>query len=312
MEHIIASVLPIFIITLLGKVIRTHWLKSDEFWRGLETLSYFLLFPVVLFNYISDADLSSIHLIRLVFALILATTFVSGGLVLLQKKYNIDGKLFTSIFQGSVRYNSYIFFALGDALYGKEGMVIVAVIAAYMIIYTNFLSVMTFSVYSPMSDEDKIKNNVSQWSIFVKNLTMNPLIIASIMGFLFNYLDIDLTLSFQRTLQTLSNAALSMGILCVGSGLRFTITRINNFAIGISLLAKLLILPAVTFIIFKLMGITGLAHSVGLLYSSLPTATNSYLLSKQLGGDAESMSSIITFSIVLSVISLAILTYILA
>jgi malonate transporter len=312
MHDIIASVLPIFIITLLGKVIRSYWLKSDEFWRGLETLSYFLLFPVVLFNYIAEADLSSIHLIRLVFALMIATTAVSGGLVVLQKRFNIDGKVFTSIFQGSIRYNSYIFFALGDALYGKEGMVIVAVIAAYMIIFTNFLSVLAFSVYSPMNEEEKLKNNVSQWSIFVKNLTINPLIIASIVGFFFNYLDIDITLSFQRTLQTLSNAALAMGILCVGSGLKFYLSGLNNLAITVSCLAKLIVLPTITFIIFKLMGISGLPHSVGLLYSSLPTATNSYLLSKQLGGDSESMSAIITFSILLSVLSLAVLTYILA
>lgn len=312
MHDIIASVLPIFIITMLGKVIRLYWIKSDEFWRNLEALSYFLLFPVVLFNYIVGADLSAMHLIKLVFALMLATIIVSIGLVLLKKKIEIEGKVFTSIYQGAIRYNSYIFFGLGDALYGKEGMTIVAVIAAYMIIFTNFMSVLAFSVYSPVAQDGKDSPEISQWSIFIKNLTMNPLIIASLVGFIFNYFDIKLGLSVHRTLQTLSNSALAIGILCVGAGLKFSISKINNFAIMVGCVAKLLILPMVTFFIFKLIGIKGLAHSVGLLYSSLPTATNSYLLSRQLGGDSESMSAIITFSIVLSVLSLAILTYILA
>ena len=312
MQEIIASVLPIFIITLLGKVIRLYWLKSDEFWRSLETLSYFLLFPAVLFNYIVEADLSAMHLIKLVFALVLATIIISLGLMFIRKKLEIDGKIFTSIYQGSIRYNSYIFFALGDALYGKEGMTIVSVIAAYMIIFTNLMSLGAFSIYAPSKEGEELENETSRWSIFAKNLAMNPLIIASIAGFLFNYLDIKLGLSLQRTLQTLSNSALAIGILCVGSGLRFALSKINNLAIIIGCVSKLIVLPTITFFIFKIIGITGLSHSVGLLYSSLPTATNSYLLSRQLGGDSESMSAIITFSIILSVLSLALLTYILA
>ncbi len=311
MIHIISSVLPIFIITLLGRFIRSYWLKSDEFWRGLENLSYFLLFPVVLFNYIIDADISSIHLIRLVFALMIATSIVAVGLIIFQKKYNIDNQVFTSIFQGSIRYNSYIFFALGDALYGKDGMVIVSVIAAYMIIFTNVLSVTVFSIYTPLKEEDKLRG-FSQWGFMLKNISTNPLIIASIIGFFLNYLDVTLALSVHRTLQTLSSSALAIGILCVGASLRFNILSITtNLVITLSCIMKLLILPAITFLVFKLLGIKGLAHSVGLLYSSLPTATNSYFLSKQLGGDAESMSTIITFSIVLSVLSLTLLTYIL-
>ncbi len=312
MTHIISSILPIFIITLLGKFIKSYWLKSDEFWRGLESLSYFLLFPVVLFNYIVDADISSMHLLRLVFALMIATSIVGAILLILQKKYNIDNQVFTSIFQGSIRYNSYIFFALGDALYSKEGMIIVSVISAYMIIFTNVLSVSIFSIYTPLKEEDKLKG-FSQWGFMLKNITTNPLILASIVGFFFNYLDITLAVSVHKTLQTLSSSALAIGILCVGTSLSLNLSSsFNNLVIGLSCIMKLFVLPAITFVVFKLLGIKGLAHSIGLLYSSLPTATNSYFLSKQLGGDTESMSTIITFTIIFSILSLTLLTYIFA
>ena len=311
MQQIISSVLPIFLIILLGKLIRSYWLKSDEFWRGLEALSYYLLFPGVLFNYISCADIGSSSVTRLVIALVISTIFTASCLVFAQKRFEIEGKVFTSIFQGGIRYNSYMLFGLGDALYGKDGMIIISVIAAYMIVLTNFLSVLAFSVYAPLDDEISKKRGVSQWSIFIKNLVMNPLIISSLAGFIFNNFGIELSDSLQKTTQTLANSALSVGILCVGAGLKLNLSSFNKFAILISCTTKLVIMPAISFVIFRVAGIDGLAYSVGLLYSSLPTATNSYLLSKQLGGDSDAMSSIITIGILLSVLSLAIFTYIL-
>ncbi|MDX1924049.1 MAG: AEC family transporter [Rickettsiaceae bacterium] len=312
MLDILSSVIPIFIIMLMGKIIKSAWLRSEEFWRGLESLSYYLLFPVVLFNYIAQSELSSQHLLKMVLSLIFATTITGVGLVAFQRKYEIDGRVFTSIFQGGVRYNSYIFFALGSALYGTQGMEIVAVIAAYMIIFTNSISILAFTVYCPDGASDGQKLAGSQWEMFAKNFMMNPLIIASVAGFLFNYSNIVMLSSIGKTLQTLSESAHTIGLLCVGASLSFSASTIDKFAVGAACATKLVIMPAITFIILKAFGIKGVAHSVCMLYSALPTATNSYLLSKQLGGDADTMTTIITFSIAFSMITLAIFTYILA
>ncbi len=313
MLDILSSVLPVFIIMVIGAFIKLSWLKSEEFWRGLESLSYFFLFPVMLFNYIASSDLSSMHLMKLIIVLILATTIVSFGLVMLQKKYEVDGKIFTSIFQGSVRYNSYIFFALGNALYGSAGMEIIAVISAYMIIYTNMLSILAFTVYC--SEDEFGSDNKSltmQWEMFAKGFLMNPLIIASMVGCIFNYMNIEIISSIKNTLDTLSRSAHTIGLLCVGASLKFYGMNIDKFALSISCIAKLLIMPTLTFIILKLLDIHGIEYSVCMLYSALPTATNSYLLSKQMGGDVEVMSTIITISIILSILTLAVFIYSLA
>ena len=311
MLHIISSILPIFIITLLGKLIKTHWLKAEEFWRGLESLSYFMLFPVVLFNYISTADLHASYLSKIISALIISTLIVASGLAVAQRRFKIEGRTFTSIFQGGIRYNSYIFFGLGGALYGTEGMEIVAIIAAYMIIFTNFLSVLAFTIYCAHDNGESENIYATQTVLFFRNLITNPLIIASVCGFIFNYFEIEIADSVKNTLQTLSDSALAIGILCVGASMRFSNVRFEKFAVSLSCFTKLIILPSVTFIALKFFGVEGVAHSVSMLYSLLPTATNSYLLSKQLGGDSETMTSIITFSTALSVLSLAVLIYIL-
>lgn len=309
MQHIFWSILPIFLITLMGSVIKHKWITSDEFWRGLEKLSYFLLFPILLFNYISTADLGSGALTRLVWGLIISSLIVSGSLAFYQNKYNIDKAQFTSIFQGSIRYNSYIFFALGKALYGDEGLVIVSVVSAYMIIFTNTLSVFIFVHY--LGNDDKSADSAPSLTMLLQKCAANPLIIASILGFMFNYADLSLNIGIKNTLDSLSNAALAMGILNVGAGLRFIINLYDIKNITIAGVVKLLILPIVTMIILSLTSIEPVPKAIGVLYSGLPCATTSYVLSKQFGGDYKLMASIITITTIFSVLSLSLLLYIL-
>jgi malonate transporter len=308
MQQIFFSILPIFLITMLGAGSKKYWLTSDEFWRGLEKLSYFVLFPAVLFNYISTADISSTALITLVFGLIVSSIIVSAGMVWYQKQYDIDKIEFTSIFQGGIRYNSYIFFALGSALYGDKGLGIVSVISSYMIIFTNSISVLMFNAYI----KPPANSAISRFDTligFISKFTANPLILASVAGFIFNYLELHMNIGLHNTLVSLSNAALAMGLMNVGAGLKFTFNENYINRIMISGVIKLCILPMIAFIILSMFGITGIPKAIGVLYSGLPCASTAYILSKQLGGDADLMASIITVTTIMSVFTLSIIMY---
>ncbi|MCC8462363.1 MAG: AEC family transporter [Rickettsia endosymbiont of Ecitomorpha arachnoides] len=308
MNEIFCSTLPIFLITLLGSIIKNKWLTSEEFWRGIEKLSYFVLFPAMLFNYVSTAELSVASIIKLVVALIISTILVSIGLIIYQKKYNIDKIQFTSIFQGSIRYNSYIFFGVSSPLLGPSGLSIVAVISSYMIIFTNILSVMIFAYYIP---NKSVTNTIrTSFVLMMKLIVRNPLIIASLVGFVFNYSNLELHLGLKKTLDSLSNAALAIGMLNVGAGLNFTIRREVLHNVIFTSFIKLVAFPLVSVIVLWLMSIEGIDRSVGILYSCLPCASTAYVLSRQLGGDPDSMASIITFTTFFSVVTISIVMYV--
>ncbi|KJV81049.1 AEC family transporter [Rickettsia hoogstraalii] len=308
MNEIFCSTLPIFLITLLGSIIKNKWLTSEEFWRDIEKLSYFVLFPAMLFNYVSTADLSVASIIKLVVALIISTILVSIGLIIYQKKYNIDKIQFTSIFQGSIRYNSYIFFGVSSPLLGPSGLSIVAVISSYMIIFTNILSVMIFAYYIP---NKSVTNTIrTSFVLMMKLIVRNPLIIASLVGFVFNYSNLELHLGLKKTLDSLSNAALAIGMLNVGAGLNFTIRRELLHNVMFTSFIKLVAFPLVSVIVLWLMSIEGIDRSVGILYSCLPCASTAYILSRQLDGDPDSMASIITFTTFFSVVTISIIMYI--
>lgn len=299
MNTILEGVLPIFIIGLLGALIKRKWVQSEEFWRGLEKVLYFILFPATLITFIAGANFKTSSILTLVAALAVGTIIVSAGLILYQQKHSIYGPKFTSLFQGSIRYNSYVFFSIGGALFDKEGMSIVAAVSAYMIILTNILCISVFNYYT----KEKSQQNYN--TFLLGTLATNPLIIASVIGMGLNYLDIHLVASVNKTLSLLSGAAFPLGCLIIGAGLHFNLKKEEVQSIVLASVLKLLGMPIVIAVLMKIFGVTGVSKYVGIIYASLPTATNAYMLSRQLGGDSELISSIITVTTVLCLVSLS-------
>lgn len=309
MNSVFYSILPIFLITLIGSVIRRKWITSDEFWRGLEKLSFYVLFPNVLFEHSYKIDLSSSEFLRLIIALVIANLIVSVGLIIYQKRTNYDEVHFTSVFQGGTRYNNYILFAMGAALFGEKGLTIVVAISPYMLILTNITSIIIFSYY--IRKKDAILPKYKNFILVVKLICANPFVLACLAGVSFNYFEIKLNTGVEKTIHTLADSALAIGILMVGATIQFKIKPEHFKHVFFASGVKLIIMPLATFIVMLFMSVTGLPKSVGIMFSCLPCASSAYILSRQLGGDAETMSSIITFTTVFSILSLSLLVYIL-
>ena len=308
MYSVFYSVLPIFLIALIGSVIRRKWLTSDEFWRGLEKLSFYVLFPTVLFQYSYKVDLGSSGFLHLAGALIVANVIIAALLVIYQSRRPYDKIQFTTVFQGATRYNNYIFFALGAALFGEEGLTIVSTISPVLLIVTNIMSVMSFIYYIPKGGAASKRKSLI---LMLKSIGANPFVIASIIGMIFNYFDLTLNVGVAKTIRSLADSALAIGIMIVGASIKFNIKPEYFKQVIATSGVKLIAMPIVTFIVLWFMSITGTAQSVGILFSCLPCASSSYILSRQLGGDPETMSSTITFTTIFSILSLSLLVYIL-
>lgn len=310
MYSVFCNVLPIVLIALIGSFIRKKWLISDEFWRGLEKLSFYILFPAVLFGSTYRLELAATQFFRLVIALVISNLIISGLAIYHQTKENYDKAQFTSLFQGATRYNNYIFFALSSALFGENGLSVVASISPYMIVLTNVTAIMCFVYYLPPESGGASKRQ--SMTLMAKSIITNPFVIASLVGFAFNYFKIELNMGIEKTIDSIANSALAIGILIVGASLKFKINPDHMKIIISASFIKLIITPIITFIILWIMSISGIAKSVGILFSCLPCASSAYILSRQLGGDPETMSSIITSTTIFSILSLSILVYILA
>ena len=215
-------------------------------------------------------------------------------LIILNKFKTTKASAFTSVVQGGIRFNTYVFLALADAVLGDNGIVLAAILLTFVIPFINILCITIFAIY--------ISNDKLNFIYLLKSIITNPLIVACVIGGTINFFGIEFPIVINNTLEILSKAALPMGLLSVGFGLVIKEIKSSKKELLISSLAKHMVLPILIFIFGKLFGIDGMMLSILVLFAVLPTAPSSFILARQLGGDIGLMSSIITVQTLVSII----------
>ena len=122
------------------------------------------------------------------------------------------------------------------------------------------------------------------------------LILACLAGFALNAAGVDLAGVPRDTLAVLGQASLTLGLLCVGAGLELAQLGQNRAAALATCALKLVLMPAATALACRLLGIEGLSASVAVLFTAGPISASSYVLARQLGGDAPLIAGLITLT----------------
>jgi predicted permease len=299
MQNIITTLIPIFMLISLGYIFKRVSFPSLEFWPMMDRFTYYVLFPSLLIYKLATANLSGINSFDVVLTAIFALVLMLVLTLVLGYFKTIEKRAFTSVIQGSIRFNTYVFLALIDALLGDAGLVISAVLIAFAIPFINFLCIGAFSYFINKEDLKFLK--------FLKSIFTNPLIVACLIGGILNVSSLDLPIVVIKTLAILSAAALPMGLLSVGVGLELSHISSAKYELFLSVVLKLVIFPLAIVGVASLFTISYEALWVLILFASMPTASSSYILARQLGGDLKLMSSIITVQTLLSIATVGII-----
>lgn len=285
MEQIFSSLIPIFALIVIGYLFKKISFPSHEFWPMADKLTYYILMPALLIVTLSKAKFDS-NSITFVLASLLAIFSTLLFLIIFNKFSPTSNKSFTSIVQGGIRFNSYVFLALSNSIFGQSGLALAAIIMTFVIPVVNIASVTIFAMYSSNSKIDFL--------YLIKSIFTNPLIIACILGGAINFLSIPVHISCENLLKILSSAALPLGLLSVGYALVLKEIKSTKKDLFVSSLAKFVIFPISIYFLGKIFGLDEMMISILVLYSIMPTAQSCFALARQLGGDLPLMSSIIT------------------
>lgn len=286
MLQIIAAILPVFLLIFLGTWLKARGFPGDGFWGPAERLTYFVLFPVLIVTTLAKADLAGLSVLPMAAGIVTTLITMTVLLVALRRHLGVDGPGFTSLVQGAIRMNTYICLAIAAALWGHAGITVAAIVVAVMVPTVNVLSVTVLARFGTQAQPDPLR--------VLKQLATNPLIVAAVGGILLNVSGLRLPPVIGPMLEILGRAALPVGLLAVGAALDFKATRANARLIAQNTLTKLALTPAIAAVILWAFGVEGLTASVALLFLASPTATSSYILARQLGGDAVLMAGILT------------------
>ncbi|MBA2779787.1 AEC family transporter [Billgrantia kenyensis] len=296
MDGVADALGPLFLLILLGAALGRLRQPSGEFWAQLEKVIYFLLFPAMLVSTLATANVGEVPVFRLALVLLGSLLVFSGLLWAFHRKLGLEAAAFTSVFQGALRFNTYVGVAGAAALHGSAGATVAAVAVALMVPVVNVLCVASFIATGTLGSSSLGKSLMA--------LVRNPLILACLAGIALNLSGIGLPGWSGTAVELLGRAALPLGLVAVGVALRPQALLRLDRGVWTANLVKLLLLPALVFGVALLLGLDAVSRDVALLFAALPTATSAYILARQLGGDAELMAALITGQTLLAMATL--------
>jgi len=297
MSAVLSALIPVFLVIALGVFLKRTLLPSAEAWDSLERLIYFVLFPALLITTTATADFRNVPAAGVGGALF--TAILGVGLVLIAlhplivRALAINGPAYTSVFQGAMRWNTFVALSIAASLHGALGLALASVAMVAMIPLLNVLCVIVLAWYAA----DKAPDAKS----VLDQLVRNPLIWSVIVGLTLNLSGLPLPKVIISFGDILGRGALAVGLLVVGAGLELDKTLRPSAAVLTSVLIKLLLMPTVAIGIGLAMGLSGAALSVVAIASSMPTAPGAYVLARQMRGDAALIARIISLETVAAV-----------
>ena len=268
---------------------------SEGFWSGAEKLNYYVLFPAMLFANLATATIHFDMIKRIIIIVILVLAIACIVLYSIRYIRKTDTARFGVYMQSIVRFNPYMGLAIVTALLGQQGMTVLAIILVMCIPMVNVLSVLALTHQEGMDVR----------SIF-RLLLKNPLIMACIVGIAFNFSGLNMWTGFADLIQQLGMSSLPLGLLCVGAALQFTELKEEIGVLFLNTFARLLIMPALAYMVCTLLHLSVLETQVMVVFFALPTASASYILTKVLGGDHQLMAGVISLQTLCSVLTLPI------
>ena len=284
---------PDFSLIVCGYLVCRYTRLDRTVWQQVETLVYYFLFPVLLFQSIvrSPLDLGA--------ASSLIGAGVLTGVVGIAMAYSlphlpglgrhIDRREHAGSAQVAFRFNSYIGLALADKLAGGQGLQMIAVLMGVCIPLFNMAAVWPMARHAGRG--------------FAGELVRNPLIVATAVGLAANLLGFSLPVWIEPTVSRIGAASIALGLLAAGAGLQFGhLSQAKTLAVAV-LSIKHLAMPLVAMVLAKAFRLSFEQTTILLAFSALPTASSAYVLAARMGYNGGLVAGLVTLSTMLGVLS---------
>ncbi len=304
--NIVATIIPIFAVIFLGWLAREKGFMPPEFLGPANRLVYYLAIPAMIFRAISKASLKTEFNIMVIIITLLSIltvfVFVWGIASIKNIKQKYRGTFIQSSFHGNL---GYIGFAVSYYFLGSEGFVRASIIGGFVMLLQNTLAVVALQFYSNRVYSNSASAKENRLKILVKILN-NPVILSAIAGILFSVAEIPIPLVADRILKIISDFALPVALLIIGASLSFGLMRLPVSLVLLTGFVKLVLLPCLGFFLYRISGITLHDFLPGLILLASPTATVTYVMAKEMKGDADFAVAAISTSTILSAITFSV------
>ena len=298
MEDILKTILPIFVIILLGWGLRRLDFMKEGFLKPANRLVYYVAIPAMIFREIAEAELVQHFSLVLVATTLVPLILVALiGLILIRgiklQRYRV-GSFLQCSFHGNL---GYIGLAVAFYFLGDQGFTRASILAGFVMLLQNFLAVVALSRFNKEPDQ-----KISTLSL-VRRVLLNPVIISAMAGMAFSLTGLNLPVILDRSLKILSGMALPLALLVIGTSISFAQMRQQLRLTALIGVLKLLLLPATGLILFHLLQLQRIEYLPALILLASPTATVSYVMALEMAGDADMATAAISVTTLVSAVT---------
>lgn len=294
-------IVPIFLLIILGYILTRIKLWDEHFLKIANNLCFKCLLPVLLFYNVASANIMEVFNGKLILYVCLCACVLCGILFLIVPIFVKDNKRRGVMIQGTFRSNFLLFgVPLGLSIGGVQGSVLAAVVASFYVPVINMLSVISLYVFS----NSKNKNLKSA----IVGIIKNPLIIGGVSGLLFsllrNYIGFEIPTMLDTTLSNIKSIATPFAFLILGGDLKFGNMLKNVKFSALSVLGKIVIIPAIMITLSAMLGFNQLEMAILIAVFATPNAVSSYAMARNYEADHELAGEIITLGTLLSIVTI--------
>lgn len=293
-------ILPIAFTIACGQILVLTHVMPRESWLGIESLSFRLLIPAVLIKYISVSQLSVDKFGPMILSIV-ASLMIVGGIVLVLRRvisqYELSNASLSTLFQTTTRWNAFITLIAVELFVGADAIFLVAVTMAVLVPLINVLNIIVLSIYGTAT--------ASYRSVF-KQVFTNPIVISCFIGLTISALEFQLPNPIIKTLDIIGGAAIGIGLLAVGAGVNLKRFFRSSIYLWLGVVLRLVAVPIIFILIASIIGLGEIEILVGVLILAVPTASNGYVIAKQMGGDASLLADILAWQVLISMLLLPI------
>jgi len=293
--------IPVFGLLALGAVLKRRLLREEAVWAGIERLIFWVLLPCLIAFALAGTDLRALPVGGVASAVWLALGFGTLAAVALARALGHGHAAMTSVLQGGIRFNNLMGFALAGAFWGAPGIALAAVATGLIVPFVQTVATLAFGLG---------RGDTVRPLRLARQVLLNPLILGCIAGFVLSFAG-GLPSGVSPLLRALGQAAVALGLLCVGAALSLQGLGDRPATQAATAALKLVVMPAVTWALCLAFGLDALPTAIAVLFMALPTAATSYVMARAMGGDAPLMAAITTSEHVLSVVTLPVWVWLL-
>lgn len=294
---ILNIVLPVFLVIGLGYLLQRIGLIDQPFLLQINRLVFYVSLPLLLFYKIGQADFVSSFNPVLVVASILTIVLIflaAYAWGLLRKDPPAIRGSFT---QAAFRCNlAYMGLAIAFNAYGEEGLTRAGILMGFLVPVLNLFAILALIL-------PHRNHRTTEESLWLRQLALNPLIIASFVGILWSFLKLPLPLVVDRGLNIATGMTLPLALLAIGGSFSLEKLRGDLVQALVATGFKTVIMPILAALLLLGFGVRGMDLGIGIIFAGAPAATANYIMARQLGGDAELAGSTVMLSTLCSALT---------